>query len=79
MMPPGSLTGAFGFRVCNIGRYWSVGLTICGRASIADGYLIYSRDGLNQSAIERVRKELEAAEALGERRPAEILERGANS
>ena len=37
-------------------------------ASIPDSYLISSRNGVNQQALDRIRKELEAAESAGERR-----------
>jgi hypothetical protein len=32
-------------------------------ASIPDSYLVYSRDGFNENAIDRIRKELEAPES----------------
>jgi hypothetical protein len=36
-------------------------------ASISDTYVIYSRSGLNQKALDRIRKELEAADAAPKR------------
>jgi hypothetical protein len=39
-------------------------------ASIPDAYVVYSRNGLRQAALDRIRKELEAAEASGDRRTA---------
>ena len=39
-------------------------------ASIPDRYLVQSRNGVDEKALERIRKELEAAEAAGERRTA---------
>ena len=39
-------------------------------ASIPDGYLIGTRGGLNQQALDRIRKELEAVEAASDRRSA---------
>ena len=38
--------------------------------AIPDSYLIYSRNGLNQKALDRIRKELEAAQADGDRHTA---------
>jgi hypothetical protein len=39
-------------------------------SAIPDSYVIYSRNGLNQKAVDRIRKELEAAEVAGKRRTA---------
>jgi hypothetical protein len=39
-------------------------------ATIPDSYLVYSRDGVDQSAIERISKELEAFEGAQARQPA---------
>lgn len=39
-------------------------------AAISDTYVIYSRNGLNEKAVDRIRKELEAAEATGEQKTA---------
>ena len=39
-------------------------------SAIPDSYLIYTRNGLNQKALDKIRKELEAAEASGERQTA---------
>jgi hypothetical protein len=39
-------------------------------ANIPETYVIYSRNGFNQSAIDRIRKELEAVEAADDRRTA---------
>jgi hypothetical protein len=39
-------------------------------AGIPDGYLIGTRGGLNQQALDRIRKELEAVEAASDRRSA---------
>jgi hypothetical protein len=39
-------------------------------SAIPDSYLIYSRTGLNERALDRIRKELEAAEAASDRRTA---------
>lgn len=36
-------------------------------ASIPDSYLVYSRSAFNQSAIDRIRRELEAVEAVRDR------------
>ena len=36
-------------------------------ASIPDSYLIYSRNGLNEKAVDRIRKELEVAETVRDR------------
>jgi hypothetical protein len=39
-------------------------------ASIPDRYLVGSRSGLNEAALDRIREELEAAEAVSDRRTA---------
>jgi hypothetical protein len=39
-------------------------------ASIPIDYLVQSRDGVNEKALDRIRKELEAVEAAGKRRSA---------
>ena len=39
-------------------------------ASIPESYLVSWRNGVNQQALDRIRKELEAAESAGERRTA---------
>jgi len=39
-------------------------------SAIPDSYLIYSRNGLNQKAVDRIRKELEGVEVAGERKTA---------
>ncbi len=36
-------------------------------AAIPDSYLIYSRSGLNQASLDRIRKEIEGNEGAGNR------------